>query len=76
MGGELCLPCKTVRGIMTFLEQIFLTLFIATLAILGYFAKRHIERRPQIEELEYQERLLRLKQLARKTPNEKNFKDI
>jgi uncharacterized protein YecT (DUF1311 family) len=53
---------------MTLLEQILLTLFIATLAVLGYFIKRQIERRPQLEELEHQERLLRLKQILVESP--------
>ncbi len=47
---------------MTLFEGILLALFTTALAGAGYLFKRIIERRPQIEELEYQERLLKLKE--------------
>jgi len=46
---------------MTIFEGTLLALFTSVLAGGGYLIKRKIERRPQIEELEYQERLLKLK---------------
>ena len=51
---------------MTLFEGILLALLTSVLAGGGYLLKRNIERRPEIEDLEYQERLLKLKQLLSK----------